>query len=162
MENYDLSKLPGICQRLLQLFSADADLVAEALFLGLYFGPNDREIIRKTILELDKREGPELERKIETWTLDMVCPGDIRKLNLSSRQASLLAFRLENARDSIPQLLGNMMGPPTYELHIRAAAESVLVQWALTAFWSLTKDAYADYEAMYLVDVIEGRTTTPG
>ena len=158
MENFDLSKLPNICHRLLQLFSEDADLVAETLFLRLYFGPNDREIIRRTILELDKREGPELERKIDIWTLDMVNVGDIHKLNLSSRQASLLAFRLENARDSIPQLLGNMAGPPTYDLQIRAAAESVPVQWALTAFWSLTKDVYADYESMYLSDVIAERS----
>ena len=159
MENFDLSRLPNVCNDLLQLFSEDSDLVAETLFLGLYFGPNDQEIIRKTILELDKREGPGLERKIDIWTLDRVNISDIHKLNLSSRQASLLAFRLENARDSIPQLLGNTFGGhPTYDLQIRAAAESFLVQWALTAFWSLTKDAYADYESRYLSDVLAERS----
>lgn len=157
MKNYDLSKLPNICHRLLQLFSVDADRVAETLFLGQYFGPNDCEIIRRTILELDKREGPELERKIETWTLDMVYVNDIHKLNLSSRQACLLAFRLENARDNIPQVLGNMTAPPTYDVQIRAAAESVPVQWALTVFWSLTKDAYADYASRYFSDLMSAQ-----
>ena len=154
MDYYEITPVIKACDLALQLFSEDTDRVAETLFLGQYSGPNDVEYIRRTILELDSAVGEELESKISKWTEDFVNIADLRKLNLSSWQACLLAFRLENARDNIPQLLGGKDRRPTYELRIRAAAESFAVQWALTAFWSLTRDAYADCEALYLSDVM--------
>ena len=157
MKNYDLLPVVKCCELALQLFSNNPDIVAETLFLGQYQGPNDVDIIRRTIVELDNAVGPSLEEKIEEWTLDKVNIADLRKLNLTDKQLCLLAFRLENARSNIPQLLGSKEGRPTYELQIHAAAESIAVLWALTAFWSLTIDAFADCEARYLSDVIASR-----
>lgn len=157
MKNYDLLPIVKCCDLAFQLFSDDPDIVAETIFLGQYRGPNDVDIIRRTIVELDKTVGPSLEEKIEEWTLDKVNIADLLKLNLTDNQICLLVLRLENARLNIPQLLGSEEGRPTYELLIHAAAESFAVLWALTAFWSLTRDAFADCEARYLSDVIASR-----
>ena len=156
MKYFKIEPVIDLCDRALQLFSQNTDRVADQLFLGQYSGPNDKGEIRRAMGELDILFGASLEQKIVTWTEDKVNISDILKLNLSDSEASLLAFRLENARDNIPRLLGVEGDPPTYELGIQAAAESIAVQWALTVFWSLTRDVYLDYEALYISDVLSG------
>ena len=157
MDYFRISFVPKACEQALRLFSQDTDIVAETLFLGQYGGPCDEESIKRALFDLDTLFGESLEKKIVKWTEDHVNIADLRKLNLSDPEASLLAFRLENASVNIPTMLGKWVGRRTYDLGILAADESFAVQWALTAFWSLTKYTYLDFEAMYLVDVIEDR-----
>ena len=157
MDYLNVSFVPRVCEDTLRLFSHDPDTVAENLFFGLYSGPEDEDSIKRALFGLDTLFGESLDEKIITWTEDRIYIEDIRKLNLSKDEECLLAFRLENASVNIPRLLGSEDFRLTYEIGIHAADKAVAVQWALTLFWRLTRDAYFHLESMYLSDMIEDR-----
>lgn len=157
MENFDISPVVKACDLALQLFSANTDDVASTLFLGLYSGPNDPDEISRAIFALDAVVGPSLDEKIDKWTDDCVNIEDLRKLNLSDEECALIAMRLENARDNIPLLLGKEDCRHSYSLRIHAVDESIAVQWALTAFWTVSRDFYVGIQSLYFSDVISDR-----